>query len=181
MVSVDLSYEVLYLFFKVSVIYESGKKCGEIPKELPRLGKALARGSQYKNLAEAVMQSPNLKKAVENHLCSVTAKECKKLCSTKDPSCFRAPTKDRLMNFSWESVGKELQNKAPLLHRCLIAAVNPSMSSSCPVRNPGICMAASILLKLHDKSMSLVPYVICSILKTGKTSKKVTIFLWIFK
>ena len=100
-----------------SVTYESGKK-------LHRLGKALARGSNFKALADAAME--NLKEAIESTICSNISKECKRLCSTANPSLLRGMTKEAMLNFSWVAVGKELQTKAPLSLRCILAAANPS-------------------------------------------------------
>ena len=73
------------------VTYESGKKSGDLPLELHRLGKAQARGSNFKALADAAME--NLKKAIESRICSNISKECKRLCSTANPSLLRGMTK----------------------------------------------------------------------------------------
>lgn len=158
------------------VTYESGKKWGDLPVELHRLGKALARGSNFKALADAAMESPNLKEAIESRICSNISKECKRLCSTADPSLLRGMTKEAMFNFSWEAVGKELLTKAPLFLRCILAAADPSNGTTTiydPVRHPGVYTAAAILLKKRDKAISLIPYVISTILKVGKTSKMV--------
>lgn len=160
------------------VTYESGKKWGDLPVELHRLGKALARGSNFKALADAAMESPNLKEAIESRICSNISKECKRLCSTANPSLLRGMTKEAMFNFSWEAVGKdsELLTKAPLFLRCILAAADPSNGTTTiydPVRHPGVYTAAAILLKKRDKAISLIPYVISTILKVGKTSKMV--------
>ena len=71
------------------------------------------------------------------------------------------------------SRGKKLQPKAPLFLRCILATADPSNDTTSiydPVRHPGVYMAATILLKKHDKAISLIPYVISTILKVGKTS-----------
>lgn len=46
-------------FFQAIVTYESGRKTGELPKILHRLGKALARGSDFKAIAGAAMNCPS--------------------------------------------------------------------------------------------------------------------------
>ena len=154
--------------------YETGRKTGELPKDLHRLGKALARGGDFKAIADAAMNCPGLKKAIEDRICALINDKCKKLCS-KDASLLQSPTKDSIFNFSWETVGKELADKAPLFHRLLLALADPkSLSQRWDTeRNPSVCAAAAILLKNRDKGMSLVPYVISTILKVGRTSKKV--------
>ena len=158
------------------VTYESGKKSGDLPPELHRLGKALARGSNFKALADAAMESPNLKEAIKGRICSDISKECKRLCSKADPSLLRGMTKEAMVNFSWQAVGKELQTKAPLFLRCILAAADPANGTATTydaVRHPGVYTAAAILLKKRDKAISLIPYVISTILKVGKTSKMV--------
>ena len=50
--------------------YESGRKIGVLPQDLHRLGKAFARGSGYKSIADAVMDSATLRQAVVDRLCS---------------------------------------------------------------------------------------------------------------
>ena len=61
--------------------YESGRKIGVLPRDLHRLGKALARGSGYKSIAEAVIDSAVLRKAVEDRLCSDVNIECIESCN----------------------------------------------------------------------------------------------------
>lgn len=155
--------------------YESGRKTGDLPKELHRLGKGLARGSNFKALADAVMDSPNLRKAIEERVCSDISKECKNLCSKANPSMLRSATKESVLNFSWNAVDQEMKEKAPFFHRVLLASANPNARND---RNPGICTAASILLKNRDKGMSLVPYVLSCVLKIGKASKMASCFIY---
>lgn len=155
--------------------YESGRKTGDLPKELHRLGKGLARGSNFKALADAVMDSPNLRKAIEERVCSDISKERKNLCSKANPSLLRSATKESVLNFSWNAVDQEMKEKAPFFHRVLLASANPNARND---RNPGICTAASILLKNRDKGMSLVPYVLSCVLKIGKASKMASCFIY---
>ena len=143
------------------VTYESGKRSGDLPLELHRLGKALARGSNFKALADAAMESPNLKEVIESRICCNISKECKRLCSTANPSLLRCMTKEAMSNFSWEAVGKELQTKAPLFLRCVLAAADPSNGTATiydPVRHPGVYTAVAILLKKRDKATGTVYY-----------------------
>ncbi len=158
--------------------YESGKKTRILGKDLHRLGKALARGSGYKSIADAVMDSADLRKSIEDRICSDVNNECKKLCSKKVPSLLRTTTKDSVLNFSWQNVMRELSEKAPVFYRLLLASCDYKSILKSGLSNndkyPGICAAAAILLKKRDKCMSLVPYVISLTLKVGKTSKRVS-------
>ena len=71
--------------------------------------------------------------------------------------------------------GKEIEEKAPFLHKVLNAAASPKFvrDQTDVNRYPGICLAAGILLKLRDPAMSLIPYVISLMLKAGGLAKKV--------
>ncbi|KAJ7380738.1 hypothetical protein OS493_007111 [Desmophyllum pertusum] len=160
------------------ITFESGRKTGDLPKELHRLGKALARGSNFKALADAAMDSPNLRKAIEERVCADISKECKILCSKGNPSMLRGATKETVLNFSWHTVGKEIQEKCPFsiaffwplqiqMHTKRKMERIPQQTKE----NPGICTAAAILLKNRDKGMSLVPYILSCVLKMGRTSK----------
>ena len=151
---------IICLFLQAVVTYESGKKSGELPPELHRLGKALARGSNFKSLADAVMDSPSLKEAIEQRVCNDISKECKRLCSTANPSLLRGMTKETMSTFSWKAVGTELKTKSPLFLRCVLAAADPVNTTTTtfnPVKHPGVYTAAAILLKKRDKAMSLIP------------------------
>ena len=122
------------------------------------------------------MGSLNLREAIERRISSNISKQGKRLCSTVNPSLLRGMTKEAMFNFSWKTVGKELQTKALLCLRCILAAADPSNGTTTiydPVRHPGVYMAAAILQKKFDKSISLIPYVISTILKVGKTSKMI--------
>lgn len=177
------SKQAVVWILQAIITYESGRKTGDLPKELHRLGKALARESNFKALADAAMDSPNLRKAIEERVCADISKECKILCSKGNPSMLRGATKETVLNFSWHTVGKEIQEKAPLFYRLLLASANPNalktQNGADPAtneRNPGICTAAAILLKNRDKGMSLVPYILSCVLKMGRTSKMVSLF-----
>ena len=109
--------------------YKTGRKTGELPKDLHRLGKALASRSDFKAITDAAMNCPGLKKAIEDRICLLINDKCKKLCSKKDASLLRLATKDSIFNFSWETVGKELADKAPFFHRLLLASADPKSLS----------------------------------------------------
>ena len=78
--------------------------------------------------------------------------------------------------FPGKQLGKNWLTKHLLFHRLLLASADPKslFQRRDTERYPGVCAAAAILLKNRDKGMSLVPYVISTILKVGRTSKKVS-------
>lgn len=159
----------------MTINYSSGKKSKELPDDLVKLGKALARGSDHKSIVTAMLSSTKLKECVEEHMCKLISNEAKKLCSTKSPSYLRTPTKEAMLSFSWNMAAEEIDKIAPLLHKILKATADPKFTrgQSDASRNPGICVAAGVLLKLRDPGVSLIPYVISLMLKAGGLSKKV--------
>ena len=118
------------------------------------------------------MESPNLKEAIESRICSNISKECKWLCSTANPSLLRGMTKEAMVNFSWEAVGKNCSPKPlfscdvfwlPQIHPMTLPLSTILSGTLVFTRLPRFCY----------KAISLIPYVISTILKVGKTSKTV--------
>ena len=104
----------------------------------------------------------------------VIRRDSTKTKSKANPTLLRTETKDSVLNFSWRAIGQEILEKSPLFYRLLLASADPkSLSKSSDPetteRYPGICTAAAVLLKNRDKGMSLVHYVISTILKVGRT------------
>ena len=146
--------------------YETGKKVAALPNEMHRLGKALARGT-LKSVAEAAFQNPKLKPHIEDLVLKDVSRECKSMCSLRQPSILRSIGKEALVKFSWARVSDEFKTKAPLFYRVLLAGTGKSEDS------PAVTSAAAIVLKERDKAMSLVQYVTGLLLKMGKISKQV--------
>lgn len=93
-------------------MYESGQKTGDLPKELHQLGKGLARGSNFKALTDAVMVSPNLRRAIEESVCSDILKEFKNASSKANPSMLRSARQESVLKFSWNAIDQEIREKA---------------------------------------------------------------------
>ena len=96
--------------------------------------------------------------------------ELKSLCSTNNPSVLRKTSKEDLINFSWESVHKELQEKTPTLERFARACVeNPSQSRNVHKKDealiPGMCDAVCQLISIFSEGMNLTRTVKSVILK----------------
>lgn len=151
------------------------------------MGKALARNASFKSIATAVLANEKLKENIKEQICAEIAEEAKLLCSSRSPSLLRTPTKETLQNFSWELIGKEIKEKAPLLHGVLKSVAVPKISQKkgrgSTSRDPGVLLAAGVLLKVRDPAMSLIPYLISLLLKAAGTSKKVikvTTYIFIF-
>ena len=85
------------------------------------LGTMLVRGT-YKQIANAVWRNVHLRKHLVFHVLKDIDKECVALCSKKNPSILRSPSKERMLNFSFEEQRKELEERAPLFFSVLVAA-----------------------------------------------------------
>ena len=82
-----------------------------------------------KSVASSLVKIDVLKTDILEQFSVVIKDELKQLCSTNNPSILRKTSKKDLINFSWESVHKELQEKTPTLERFSRACVeNPSQS-----------------------------------------------------
>ena len=58
--------------------------------------------------------------------CRLVMVFCSHLCSKKNPSCLRSPSKENILKFSKEGLNKELKERAPLTFATLVAAsTNP--------------------------------------------------------
>ena len=103
--------------FQAILTYESGRKTGELLKDLHRLGKALARGSDFKTILGAAMNCPGLKRAIEDFICSEVNGELKKVCSKKAASLY-----DRLQRIAFSIFpGKQLVKNWLKKHHSFIA------------------------------------------------------------
>ena len=82
-------------------------------------------------------------------------RECTHMCSLKEPSCLRSPTKKDLERFSFEKVNKELETKAPFLSAVLwTASLRKSKREDGGLWTNSVCMAAGVLLKNRSPCMN---------------------------
>ena len=138
-----------------------------LPNDMHSLGKALVRGKSSKAVAHATFECPSLRPHIEELVTKEISKECKNLCSFRQPSILRSISKTAVADFSWSAVSNEFKNRAPLFYKVLLAGAGKDKVS------PAITNAAAIVLKQRDKAMSLVQYITGLTLKMGKTSKQV--------
>ena len=112
-----LLYHCILMSKQVTVTYSSGRKTRVLPKDLNKIGKALARGSDptCRSIVAAMSSSPKLRDSFEEHMCNTIRSEVKTLCSVKSPSCLWTSTKEKMLDFSWSKVAEEIRGKAPLL------------------------------------------------------------------
>ena len=102
-------------------------------------------------MAKADFQSQSLRPHIEELVAKEVTKECKNLCSLRQPLILHSASKDAVVKFSWEAVCEEFKNRTPLFYKVLLAGAGKVW-------------------------VSLVQYITGSILKMGKTSKQVDNF-----
>ena len=123
-----------------------------------KLGRGLA-GGHKQSIAKAVMGHQQLRKAVTLLLLDQIDYECSKLCqrSSDPPSLFHKVPVTETSDFQWDRFLDELRSKAPTLLQVLstITSHNDHCNEhKCGrAHNPGICMAAAIVLKERNRHL----------------------------
>lgn len=138
----------------------------QLSSDLESLGKMLVRGT-YKQIANAVWKCDRLKKQIHLLVLKDVDRECTNLCSKKNPSCLRSPSKEEILKFSMKAINKELKERAPLTFSVLVAAsVNTRSRSKQNTRtgddfwSPAVAMAAAVCLKNRSKYMNALQLLI---------------------
>ncbi len=152
----------------VCVDWPSGPKKRSLRDDLVPLGKSLIKGT-YNQIAFAAWKSPGLRDGIISVMKREINKECCSLCSVKNASIFRKTSKEDMLNFSWQNVANELEEKAPILHTFLKAASTPAKRSDHQHAKSkwlsGTCMAAAVLLKNRSRYMTAVQLLITVIIQ----------------
>ena len=86
---------------QVTVEWPSRTKVNTLHEGLEWLGKMLCRGT-YKQIAGAVWKNPILRKHVQQLYLEEVDRKCTAMCSLKNPSCLRSPSKKDLQNLACE-------------------------------------------------------------------------------
>ena len=126
-------------------------KVYELRGSAKKMAKILSRGKKASILKQLLS-----KVEMQQHAAKVIGRlvqlELKSLCSDKNASIFRVGSKKDMMDFQWESLWQELNQKAPLLLGLL--------QHACPVKRqlpkPVLCTLAAILLKHRNNKMCKV-------------------------
>ena len=105
----------------VKVEWPSKDRERKLPPDLESIGKMLVRGT-YKQIANAIWKNMKLKRELLLNVMKDVDKECANLCSRKNPSCLRSPTKDNLLNFVMKKLNSELRQRTPITYAMLTAA-----------------------------------------------------------
>ena len=118
------------------------------------------------------MQHNALQEEVFIHYLNLVDEECSKLCQKSKPSLFRKFPVSELATFQWKQFIDELRLKAPtLLH--ILCAMSSCKRKSESLRYPGICVAASVLLKGRNRKMCAIQSLISLLLFSTHAEKQV--------
>ncbi len=115
----------------------------------------LVRGT-YKQITNATWSNQNIRKHLVINVCKNIDKECVGLCSKKNPSCLWSPSKEKMLNFSFENQRVELKKRAPLLFSVLVAAGSTRNKREEKTWIPAVGMASSILLRSRSPYMNAI-------------------------
>ena len=133
----------------------------------PNQGKTFARGfaihykmlvqGTYKQIANAAWNNPTIHKHLQIIAVKQVDNECHNLCSRKEPSCLWSPAKAQLLDFSFEKLEREHEQRAPLTHAVLrTSCVNKSNSKNGSEWVPTVGMAVSIILRNKSSRLNVV-------------------------
>ena len=139
----------------VKVLWPSKTLEKTLHPELESLGKMLVRGT-FKQIANAAWNSKEIRKHLTVNVLKQIDKECSSLCSRKDPSCLRSPSKHKMLDFSFEKENEELQERAPLFYSVLVASGCNRKKTDKSSWIPAVGMAASVLLRNRSPYMNAV-------------------------
>lgn len=146
-------------------------------EEESALGRALA-GGHIPSVAKAVVNHSGLREAVFLKLLDEVDAECSKLCRRSELSAFRKVPVSDMSTFDWKVLIDELLLKAPMLLQILRTLTSSSdhrnKHKSGSIHHPGICMAASVILKERNREMCGVQAMISLLLFESHANKQVT-------
>lgn len=118
--------------------------------------------------AKECLENEKVKKYLLVKIGTMIKKEIKTLSSFD--SILKSQSLDHLMNFKWELIINELQQKAPIFLSFLKVATKTHTKRA--NKDAVICMCVSILLKYSFKELNLVQKLISLILYWGHASKR---------
>ena len=141
----------------------SGPREKKLPECLSSLGKMLVRGT-YKQIASAAWKCGEVRTYLIKEVLKSIHTECANMCSRKDPSLLRKTSKSEILEFSFKSLGEELNRRAPLFYGILRTASLKNLSGD-KSWLPPVGMAAAVCLKNRSAQMTTVQLLVSIILQ----------------
>jgi hypothetical protein len=132
-----------------------------------------------------VWSSNDLKELILNKLENDLKKESSGLCSRKNPSLLSDSKPESIINLKDSCIVKELEERAPILHRVLKAVASGKMKCINNIEKDdkksernfkvtrAISMATSVLFRCRTPSMSALSYRLSILLWHGGAEKQV--------
>ena len=140
-----------------------------LDEKFAAIGKSLA----WKRFCKAVLNHPDLAKAMVREIGNLIHNECVSLVSSNDLSTLRKKSKSELSAFKWTDIASEWEMWAPTFLMLLAAAGDKQWhrkESITPKCIPALCMAGAVLMKTRNKHVSKVQCVISLVLNAGNIS-----------
>ena len=130
-----------------------------MPQPETKIGRALA-GGHLPSIAKSIMGHDNLRQLLFKQFVVQIDSECSQLCQRQPNyySVYRKIPQSSLADFDWKIFVEDLKNKAPTFFQILSTIA--SHGDHCnktkvgDTHNPGICMAAAVILKERNREMN---------------------------
>lgn len=134
-------------------------------------------GGHAPSIAKAVMAMEDVKESLHQLVLKTINDECNTICQRKNASTFRKMTMDQVVDFKWTLLIDELTAKAPLLFSVLSSIATYSdhrnITKTGAAHNPGICMAAAVILKERNREICGLQSLLSLLLYSCHSEKKV--------
>ncbi len=150
----------------------------QLDSKFQKLGCAVA-GGDPRSIAKEVLSDTTLREHFLKRVAQEVDEECSRLCRRQPVSVFRKISLTQMENFSWDWFVQEMETKCPVLYRFLVTVVSHTDSRNArkkgSVHNPGLCMAAAVLLKERNREIVGVQSYVSLVMYNSRVQKKVCI------
>lgn len=148
-----------------------------MPQPETKIGRALA-GGHLPSIAKSIMGHDKLRELLFKQFVANIDSECSQLCQRQPKhSVYRKMSKALLADFSWKDFVEDLKNKAPTFFQILSTIASHgdhrNKAKVGDAHNPGICMAAAVILKERNREMNGVQSILSLLLFTSHVNKQV--------
>ncbi|CAH3179477.1 unnamed protein product, partial [Porites lobata] len=168
---------------EVPILAKTGLRNCELSSRIRTMGPeeseeiiAAANTSNSYILAEAVMKIPSLRNAVKGLYLKLVDEQCSRLClrTTAEPSVLRVPSAQHknLVEFKWEAILKEMEERAPDVLDFLVAMAIPKLKGNDGRQVIPLCTAYGILMNVRCRELSLVQKINAVVLAVGNATKR---------
>lgn len=155
----------------VSVKWSDRTKVSELKPQLSSLGKMLCRGTT-KQIARAAWNCEVLQQYFYAEVAKQINKECIAMCIKENgketkkgkESCLRKTDQKSIAEFTFDSLIKEVEERAPLLFTVMKTAASKGREDEVKWK-PSVCMAAAVCLRNRSQNMIAMQLLIALIIR----------------